>query len=368
MRYLACEDVVVSIAKPHSIKKFELISHYADVWARILLNYKKCRGIVYIDCMSNSGEYRDEYGNVVYGTPVLVVNSLADLAKKYLNKKVWVMFNDINVRKIDHLEKLLPPATENFIVKTKVSDGNVLLKDIAKKIKPTASLAYLVVYDPYKASIDWDAVEPFFNEWSEVVINHMVSDPVRSKAVLVKDEVKKKLEQTYQQDIEGLLHECVRREDFERRVLEIIRRRSIKGKKIYIASYPFFNRNNQVVFNLLHCSGSKTGFNKFKDSVWTTFHGKSSGRRIAKSNMLMDSLFQEENEKNCYDIIDVVEYLQKKFNGSGEISLKEITTILENHPIFPSGVFRKDIYRMLNSVYGAVIQKNSIIFCQCVIK
>ena len=38
-------------AKPHSIKKFEIISEYADAWARKILGYSKSEGIVYVDCI-----------------------------------------------------------------------------------------------------------------------------------------------------------------------------------------------------------------------------------------------------------------------------------------------------------------------------
>ena len=51
---------VISVAPPHSIKKFELISEYVKAWINILMLNKKCRGIVYIDCMSNSGVYKDD--------------------------------------------------------------------------------------------------------------------------------------------------------------------------------------------------------------------------------------------------------------------------------------------------------------------
>ena len=43
-------------------KKFELIEAYVKEWAPKLLNYHKCNGIVFIDCMCNSGLYKDDNG------------------------------------------------------------------------------------------------------------------------------------------------------------------------------------------------------------------------------------------------------------------------------------------------------------------
>ena len=50
-------DKLISIAKPHTIKKFELIESYVETWAQKLLQNNWCEGIVFIDCMCNSGIY-----------------------------------------------------------------------------------------------------------------------------------------------------------------------------------------------------------------------------------------------------------------------------------------------------------------------
>ena len=42
---------LISIAKPHTIKKFELIESYIETWVQKLLNNPKCKRIVFIDCM-----------------------------------------------------------------------------------------------------------------------------------------------------------------------------------------------------------------------------------------------------------------------------------------------------------------------------
>ena len=56
---------LISVASPHSIKKIELISEYVKAWIHILMLYKNCKGIVYIDCMSNSGLYKDDDGKEI---------------------------------------------------------------------------------------------------------------------------------------------------------------------------------------------------------------------------------------------------------------------------------------------------------------
>ena len=46
---------VISKASPHTIKKFELIEEYIKSWAQKLLLTESCNGLIFIDCMCNSG-------------------------------------------------------------------------------------------------------------------------------------------------------------------------------------------------------------------------------------------------------------------------------------------------------------------------
>jgi three-Cys-motif partner protein len=85
---------LISIAKPHTIKKFELIESYIETWVQKLLNNPKCKRIVFIDCMCNSGLYYDENGEIVKGTPIRVANVLRSVAGQYPHKQVFIYFND----------------------------------------------------------------------------------------------------------------------------------------------------------------------------------------------------------------------------------------------------------------------------------
>ena len=120
---------VISVASPHSIKKFELISEYVKAWIHILMLNKKCRGIVYIDCMSNSGVYKDENGNEIEGTPLRVSAIIAEAMTRYTDKQAYIYFNDLDSRKIDLLKTRIPKQTSNFTIYTESMDANVLLKN-----------------------------------------------------------------------------------------------------------------------------------------------------------------------------------------------------------------------------------------------
>ena len=130
--------------------------------------------------MCNSGIYTDDNGDEVHGTPIRVSNVLLAAARKYPSKQVHIYLNDNSEEKIDLLSKHLPSNERNFQIITTTVDGNDLLMQIGPQLYGSNHMHYFLLYDPYDASIHWDALLPFFRNWGEVMINHMVSDPVRA--------------------------------------------------------------------------------------------------------------------------------------------------------------------------------------------
>ena len=164
---------LVSKASPHTIKKFELIEEYIKAWAQKLMLNQYCNGLIFIDCMCNSGLYHDDAGNIVEGTPIRVAKALRDVAGQYPQKQVYIYFNDLDQDKTDLLKTKLFPDRNNYHVVVTHGDGNKLLKEIGNKLNQQNHLHYFLLYDPYDASIDWEALFPFFRNWGEVMINHM---------------------------------------------------------------------------------------------------------------------------------------------------------------------------------------------------
>lgn len=171
---------VISKASPHTIKKFELIEEYIKSWAQKLMLNNSCNGLIFIDCMCNSGIYTDDAGEIVKGTAVRVSEALLEVARTYTDKTVYIYLNDKDAKRVDELEKHLPQNERNFQIVTSRLDAHELLKTIGPQLCQTGHLHYFLLYDPYDASIDWEALLPFFRNWGEVMINHMVSDPVRA--------------------------------------------------------------------------------------------------------------------------------------------------------------------------------------------
>ena len=363
---------VISVASLHTIKKFELISEYVKVWINILMLNPKCKGIVYIDCMSNSGVYRNEAGEEIKGTPLLVSDIIAEAMTRYTDKQAYLYFNDKDEDKIEMLNTRLPKQTGNFHVDTEVMDANELLRKFGTQFSTVfQDMHFLLVYDPYDAHIEWDAMMPFLKNWGEVILNHMVFDPIRAVKIAKKPETIEKYEETYQSNIEELISFGSDRRAFEEKIQKIIRDGSgRKDGRYYIASFPFFNTTNSVVYNLIHCTGHYKGFELFKTTSWHTFGDHSSMKNTHHNEDSMQMSFTETGEiicgyptdNSCYNLRDAALYVQRHFAGMTDVPNDIVWSYLGEHPVFPTRDYKNKIKDVLKREYGMKASKSSMTF------
>lgn len=350
---------IINKACPHTIKKFELIEKYVETWAQKLLQNDYCSGIVFIDCMCNSGEYTDNKGNQIFGTPVRVAKYLRDVSGQYPSKRIDLYFSDLCSKKTNHLASLLPKAKFNFQYHITCEDGNNLLKRLGKTLSKDTSKHFLLVYDPYNATIDWNAIMPYLNNWGEVIINHMISDSMRAVKTAKSLSAVSKYERTYMTEIDNLIPYGSNKDAYEKRIEDIIKAlHRNKTRKYYIAAFPFFNAKNAIVYNLIHCTSNINGFKLYKQSAWQTFGGKSSTKDThGKENQIILDIEGKGHitatDECCYYIKDVAAYLQSAFEGQNDVPLDKLWALLDEHPIFPSDGFRLQIKKELKQNYGA---------------
>ncbi len=324
--------------------------------------------------MCNSGIYLDENsGKMVEGTPVRVARVISNImrSQKYQKQQALLYFNDISEEKIAELKKHLPENTHNFHIETSVGDGNDLIRGIGKRIKSQNKLHYLLFYDPYQAIIDWDALAPFIRTWGEIIINHMLYDTIRGISQAKQPETASKYEQTYFAKLGDLLAFGNDRDAFEQRIHDIIK--SIKGigkKRYYIASFPFFNSKNVLIYNLLHCTSNIEGFKLYKSTAWSTFNDRSSNKNSKVDHGQCVFNFDENSdeptittvsENNCYCVHDIVKFIVSVFDGRENVPLDDIWGVVDEHPVFPSDLYKNDIKSILKQ-QGYKVHRSSIDF------
>lgn len=347
---------VIDTAHPHTIKKFELIEEYIKSWAQKLMLYENCNTLVFIDCMCNSGVYYDDGGNLVEGTPVRVAKVLLEVARTYTRNTVQIYLNDINEARVEELKKHLPPNERNFQIVTQHVDASELLRTIGPQLYQAGHLHYFLLYDPYDASIDWEALIPFFRNWGEVLINHMVSDPVRAITSAKRKTTKEKYENTYLEDLEKLVPYGSDKQAYEKRVEEIIE--TLKGpRSYYVSAFPFYNSHNSQVYSLVHCTSNREGFKLYKKCAWKVFGGKSSTKNthVFAGQLVFDPTggITTSTDESCFCVNDIAKYLSRAFAGKAGVQLEEMWELLDEHPIFPSEGYRAEIKKALAEIYGA---------------
>lgn len=141
-------------------------------------------------------------------------------------------------------------------------------------------------------------------------------------------------------------------------------RREWRCKKYYIASFPFFNRINALVYDLILCTGNIEGFKLLKKTAWQVFGGSSSNKNTHGQDRqgTFDFFPKDFADEYCYHVEDIAHYLQSKFAGRKDVPLREVRDTLDNHPVFPSDSFMNEIKSVLRQKYGAVISQNTITF------
>lgn len=350
----------ISRASLHTQKKFELIEKYIMPWAQKLMNNASCKGLVFIDCMCNSGLYHDENGETIEGTPLRVARILRDIAGQYPFKQVYLYFNDRDAAKTALLSEKVPKETANFHIEITCKEASELLKTIGPKLDQP-NLHYFLLYDPYDASIDWEALLPFFRYWGEVMINHMVSDSIRAISQVKKESTMQKYEGTYRvSDFEQLVPFGSDKAAYEKRVLQIIN--ALKGqRRYYVAAYPFYNTQNSQMYSLIHCTSNPVGFELYKKTAWQTFGDHSSNKNThGNENQLMlnfdgSGTITTMTDESCFNVRDIAKYIQYRFKGKRDVPLEEVYRSLESHPIFPADGYRSQIKDHLKTDFGAEI-------------
>lgn len=345
----------------HTIKKFDLVAGYVASWIHKLMNNSYCKEVVFIDCMCNNGIYKN-CGNTVEGTPIRVAKIISEAMKNYSNKKANLYFNDKDQRKILELKGNLPEDTNNFKIHLSVDDGNDLLKNLKDKLLRRNDLHYLLFYDPYMAKINWEAIAPYFFGWGEVILNHMESDTRRAIKSVKRQSAIDKYEKTYLTSIKELVSLHGDKNAYNKLIENIIKELGkISKREYYLAVVPFFIKTNAKIYNIVYFTKNKDGFILFKKTAWRIFGGKSSNQNTHGAEM-QQSLFETtDKDKDCYYVIDIVNYIITKFKGRN-ISLQEIWNLLDEHPVFPTDGYKKEIKAELKRIGYCKIIGNNIQF------
>ena len=366
---MAKKELKPEEVSPHTIKKFELIEGYVTDWAHKILQFENSKGLVFIDCMCNQGIYVDkETKELIEGSALRVARVLNGLARQHYPKRIDVYFNDLDGQKVEVLKREISSKgyDKNIHVHYSASDSSVFLRTLHDV--GSDSTQVLLFYDPFDAFVDWDVLQPFFCKWGEVIINHVVSDPIRAIRSATKPETIAKYEKTYGRTIEELCQANLDKNGYQAIIEELIAE-STRKWQFYIAAFPFYIRTNVLEYNLTFFTGHLKGFQLFKQRAWQVFGGQSSTKHDAANIAgqmrmeLVDVMAEGEVvEKSNYTVYDIACFVFNKYAGRVNVPFDEVYDVLAHHPIFPDSGFRREIKSALKEHFQVQIAKNTFTF------
>lgn len=143
-----------------------------------------------------------------------------------------------------------------------------------------------------------------------------------------------------------------------------------KSRQYYVATFPFFNTRNSLVYDLVHCTSHEKGFNLFKTTTWKTFGDKSSTKKknYMEGQLMFDfsddELTKPPIDEYCYDLDSIATYLQENFHRRKNVPLEDVWSILDKHPVFPSNGYKDKLKSILKLTYSANISQKTITFSE----
>jgi three-Cys-motif partner protein len=171
------------VYKEHTKVKHEILGKYLNGWARIL---GKKYNLNIFDCFAGRGEYIDEEGKTVKGSPIIILRKVSEVREKMDRpEKATCVFVENNKNNFQNLHKIVnkeiqnnPKKYQNWLETSFYNDEFVnvatsIIKDYGKTLAP--SFFFL---DPFGFSgIPFEIIKNILSiKRTEVFINFMVRD------------------------------------------------------------------------------------------------------------------------------------------------------------------------------------------------
>lgn len=286
------DDSVLDEKGEQTTYKIKYVTRYVRQWALIEVNRKEIQQINFIDCMCNTGVYKD--GDAC--TALEVIGIFNELAKQFPSKRFVVYLNDINSKRIDNFNKIyqkhiVPQKSLNLLVYLKDKDVNDYLDMIIASSQNKQGLfAYgkcnLIYVDPYNfGTVQISKLHNILEKnYCELLFNLFTSDYVRN---IAKDT--------------GRIQKCLggfkpaTKDEFINYVVNELR----VGHIQYTFAYSFHTVKNVELYQILYATPNIRGLEVLKDSLWDVFDGEEFHRNHAPkiSDVEQISMFDDEDPK-----------------------------------------------------------------------
>jgi|GEM_PF-6520177 len=366
-----------------TLKKIKFMNKYIHSWYRKIFSYlpkfgSPYQGVVFIDCMSNSGVY--VFNNELHdgtSTKALKAFNWKHTEEKIVGKDFKIIVNDKDLQRItcqqciwNNTPKINQKLTYDFFQK----DVREFLKEDANKILLEAKkrkFHTLLFYDPYDLLIDWEALKPFLESKSvDIILTHFwMNDTKRAINQVVKEEAKNKYINAYGLSYEDLRERYNKMSSFEqneflrKQLIDQIMKHGANEKKFGYA--PIFNDRNNVVYDIVIVSISNAATKLFRSEMYNLYKNVANSDGGTEQLSLFgteDTSYSESrklfNEMQLfYSYNYFAEVAASDFSGK-EVSQENFNDYLNNHEFIAPNC-KKELKKRLQEHHDMKIKKKT---------
>ncbi|MFS1026833.1 hypothetical protein ACFC9R_16285 [Enterococcus casseliflavus] len=320
--------------------KIDFIEEYAKAWYNKVLSYKPkfgepANGVVFIDCMSNSGVY--QFNNSTYpGTSQRIERIFtAQNGTRYSEKDFKIVVNDNCLKKINcqkcTWEKLANKKPNVEKIDFHLDVENFLNGECLKILEEAKRNNWYIIlfYDPFNILINWDSLKPYLNyPKTDIILTHFWgNDTIRAIGQVTDDERKAKYEKAYGVPYDILTQEFASKTQHEK--TEYLRKQlvsminKVTPKKKFIGYGPIFNSKNSVLYDIVSISTSQVSKILFKNTLYKRY----------KEDVSKDPRYQQ---LDLFDTSnDITDYVEIRNSGTSEkdyfYSGKHYAKVIHSH-------------------------------------
>ncbi len=300
----------------HSQAKLDFYKNYLVRYLAILLNDPYTEQINIYDVFCGIGIYDD--GKL--GSPIIAMDIIKDLLKRYPSKKIGLTINDKDKSKIDCVSAYINDEYQGICNVTSHNlDAVDMLKNINDDIKKTKKgIKNLVFIDPYgyKEVYKDDILNIMDSKNSEIILFLPIAQMYRFSNVALTDEENNSYKHLIRfiKDFFDENHPF-RSEKSKNQLnyIDHIKEAVSFNGEYYSASYSI-QRDSKNYYALFFITNHIYGLDRIIEAKWKLDNNCGEGFKKEETINLFSDVFEEENKENCLEKLEIKlkQYLVEK--------------------------------------------------------
>lgn len=266
--------------KEHTVDKINYIKEYVTNWLYVMSQYSN--EVYFIDCMSNSGIYKNEY----LCSCIEVLQIFYSFAINHPSVNFYLFCNDYDNKKIEILNEIINYLKNKYHyirnVKIIISnmDATKYINQLTEQLNNNIKKSILLYVDPYNF-VTKELLDALFNFttkiYSELILNFFSSDVTRN----ISNEFAYKKKESLNKVVTNYTpYEEDEKISANQLMYSVIDRFTESTKLKYKYFFQIKNSKNVEQYYLIYFSPNLKGLIKLKNAVWKLYGPSTNNKKI----------------------------------------------------------------------------------------